>query len=125
MACLKQNLSAKIQAIDAATGKTARWFDFHEDSYHGAALEVYNGLWYSDDWDQMGHYSDNPFVARTDPNTNTRTLVWDALRRLKEDQAPSALGYVTRYVYDGNGNRTSKEVKNIDKDLNVVTSNEW
>lgn len=61
----------------------------------------------------------------TDPRGNDFTTAFDNLRRVTQTTAPSPLNYRVKFNYDGNGNRTKKEVENFDKDGNLVTANEW
>jgi len=61
----------------------------------------------------------------TDPLSRTTSYTWDNLRRLTQVQAPSSLSYRIQHHYDGNGNLTSTDVENIDKDGNVVSGNQW
>ena len=64
-------------------------------------------------------------ATRTDRNGNIFETSFDNLRRLTETEAPSPLSYRVQYEYDANGNRTQRDVENIDKDGNVVTANPW
>jgi len=64
-------------------------------------------------------------TGETDPNGKTWGRTWDALRRLTQAQAPSPLSYRVQHHYDGNGNLTSTDVENFDKDGNVVSGNQW
>ena len=61
----------------------------------------------------------------TDPRSKTTTQTWDDRRRLVETQAPSPLSYRVQTHYDANGNLTSRDVENKDKDGNQVSGNAW
>ncbi len=61
----------------------------------------------------------------TDPLNRTTSFTWDNMRRLTQTQAPSPLSYRVQHHYDENGNLTSTDVENIDKDGNVVSGNQW
>jgi RHS repeat-associated protein len=60
-----------------------------------------------------------------DPLGRSTGYTWDNLRRITQVQAPSPLSYRVQHHYDGNGNLTSTDVENIDKDGNVVSGNQW
>jgi YD repeat-containing protein len=64
-------------------------------------------------------------ATETDPRGKATSYTWDNLRRLTQRQAPSPLSYRVQDHYDGNGNLTSTDVENIDKDGNVVSGNQW
>ena len=59
----------------------------------------------------------------TDPLSHVTTTTWDALRRVTEVE--DALGVHTQYHYDGDGQVTSVDVENLDKDGVAVSGNNW
>jgi len=60
----------------------------------------------------------------TDPRGSVTTRTSDTLGRLKQLDHPSSLGR-EKWEYDGNGNMTKHEVRNLDKDGVEDSANPW
>ncbi|HEX5030250.1 MAG TPA: RHS repeat-associated core domain-containing protein [Candidatus Eisenbacteria bacterium] len=97
-----------------ATGSSSDLIDEIEEDAAGLSLKW--GVAY----DSAGNVS-----GVTDPLSRTTSYTWDNLRRLTQTLAPLPLSYRVQHHYDGNGNLTSTDVENIDKDGNVVSGNQW
>ena len=61
----------------------------------------------------------------SDPRGNFRSATWDAMRRILQTDAPSALGYTVKYAYDARGMPRLREVENLDKDGVLSTTHPW
>ena len=72
---------------------------------------------------EYAYNSEHQVSTITDPLTKVTTLTFDDLGRKTEVVDP--LGVSTKWHYDGNGNVTSMEVENLDKDGTAVSGNGW
>lgn len=61
----------------------------------------------------------------TDPNGGTTSLTVERYGNVTSVQAPAALGYETKFEYDGNLNVTKIRKKNIDWDGTWLSSPQW
>jgi RHS repeat-associated protein len=64
-------------------------------------------------------------TSMTDPNGNVTTYTVEAYGNVTQVDAPSSLGYITKYTYNGNLGVTQKSVKNIDETGSWRSSPQW
>ena len=72
---------------------------------------------------EYAYNSENQLSTVTDPLGKVTTFTFDDIGRKIEVVDP--LGIQTQWHYDGNGNVTSMDVENLDKDGNAVSGNGW
>ncbi|MCE9638366.1 MAG: hypothetical protein K8T90_21910 [Planctomycetes bacterium] len=61
----------------------------------------------------------------TDPRGNATTYAVERYGNVRQVDAPSALGYVTKFIHDGNLNVITKQVKNVDWDGTWLSTPSW
>jgi RHS repeat-associated protein len=61
----------------------------------------------------------------TDPNGNVTTMTVEAYGNVTQVNAPSSIGYITKYNYNGNLGVASKLVKNIDETGSWRSTPQW
>ena len=72
---------------------------------------------------EYAYNAEHQISTITDPLGKVTTFTFDDLGRKTEVVDP--LGVSTKWHYDGNGNVTSMEIENLDKDGNAVSGNGW
>lgn len=120
----KHSADGRLASVDDGTGSIVTQTFAATESYFNASVEHYPGFDYQHKYDKRGRVISNVVVATgksrstnmaydgvgnitaiTDANGVKRTLIYDALSRVKEHR--SGKGYANKYTYDKQGNLTS------------------